>query len=107
MQQIQYARADRCRSGQSSLEVEDFRFSGKIYEVRSPIEDHVVEKPSLVNLTSLGAGDSDPNRDFILHEIRKEVIGAVASDGFLVHVPCLVRPRHPSVDEEEVHRVPF
>jgi len=53
----------------ASLEVEDLGFGGKIDQMVRSVKQHVGEEPRLVNLTSLGAGDSDPDL-FLLEKGR-------------------------------------
>ena len=49
----------------------------------SPIQNHIREKPGLVHLTGLGTGDSDPDGDFVLHQIRQIIIGTIVDLFFI------------------------
>lgn len=51
------------------LKVEYLGFSGKIDQMGSAIENHIGEKLGLVNLTGLGARNSDSDRDFLLDKV--------------------------------------
>jgi hypothetical protein len=75
--------------------------------VRTAIEDHVGEEFGLVNLTSVGAGDSDSDWHFFFNQIRQVVVGAITRGGLLTQIPGFVRPGYASIDEEEVHFVLF
>jgi hypothetical protein len=69
------------------------------------IKDHVREKFRLVNLTSLGTGDSDANRDFVFHKIGQVIIGAIAGGGFLGNVPFVVGPKNAIIYQKKVDRM--
>lgn len=49
------------------LKVKDFGFSSQIDEMGTPIQNHIGKEFGLVYLTGLGARNSDPDRDFVLH----------------------------------------
>ena len=89
------------------LEIEDLRFCGKINEMWSAIKHHVREEFRLVNLTSLGAGNSDPYGHFFFNQVGQIVVGAVAGRCLLIKVPGFVRPRYSPVNEEKIYPVFF
>jgi hypothetical protein len=90
-----------------SLKVEDFGFRGQIDQMGTSVKTHIGKELGLVNLTSLGAGNSDPNGDFLLHQIGEIVIRAITRDGFHTEVSGFVRPCYPTVNKEQVYHVPL
>jgi hypothetical protein len=64
------------------------------------IQHHIGEELGLVDLTSLGAGNSDSYRDFLLHQIRKIVVGTVTRRGLCIEISGLVRPRYSPVNKK-------
>jgi hypothetical protein len=88
-------------------EIDHLGLSGEIDEVGAAVEDHVAEEIVLVNLTSLGAGNSDPDGDLVFHQIVQVVVWAVSGGSFDREVPCLVGPQHAAVDKENVYGVPL
>jgi hypothetical protein len=52
------------------LEIKDLSLCSEINHGTACIHRHIGVKFFLVNLTSIGAGNSDPDGDFILDEIR-------------------------------------
>jgi hypothetical protein len=71
------------------------------------VQNHVRKEVFLVNLTTLCAGDSDTDRNFIVHQIRQVVIGAIACLGLCIEVSPLIGPEHPVIDEKNVDGVPL
>jgi hypothetical protein len=92
-------------SSSGALEVEHLRFGRKVDQMWAAVEQHIGKKLGLVNLTSLGTGDSNPNGDFLFNEIGQVVVGTVTGDRLLSEVPGLVCPGHSTVDEEQIHLV--
>ncbi len=70
----------------SPLEIKDLRFSSQIDKMRAAFQNHVGEKLCLVNLTILGTGDSDPDRDVILHEIGQIIVRAISGFRLLIKI---------------------
>jgi hypothetical protein len=52
------------------LKVKNLSFCSQINKRAACIHGHVREKFCLVNLTSVGAGNSDANGDFVFNQIR-------------------------------------
>jgi hypothetical protein len=75
--------------------------------VWTSIKHHVREELGLVNLTSVGTGNSDSDGDFILDQIRQIIIGTITCHGLYVKIPGPVRPGYPAVDKEYIDIVPF
>jgi hypothetical protein len=75
--------------------------------MRASIQNHIREKFGLVHLTGLGAGNSDPDGDFILHQIGQVVIGAIPRGCFDRQISARIGPFHPIVNKEEIHLMPF
>jgi hypothetical protein len=71
------------------------------------IQHHVGEEFGLVHLTGLGAGDSDPYGDFILHQIGQVVIGAIPRGCFDGQISTGIGPFHTIVNKKEIHLMPF
>ena len=71
------------------------------------VKGHVGEEIGLVNLTSFCAGNSDPDKHILFHEIGEIIVGAVACGCFYIEIPFGVGPEHPVVNEEEIHPVFF
>ena len=61
----------------AELKVEDFRFRRHIDHVPASVKNHVRKKMSLVNLTSIGTGDSDTDGHFVFHQIWQVVIWTI------------------------------
>ena len=70
------------------LKVEHFGFGCQIDQMGTPVQNHVGEKFGLVNLTILGAGDSDPDGHGLFHQIGEIVTGGIPGNGLLVQVPA-------------------
>ena len=70
--------------------------------MRTAVQQHIMEEFRLVNLTSIGTGNSDPDGDFLLDEIRQEVVRAITRDGLYAEIPGLVRPGNPAVGQKHV-----
>jgi hypothetical protein len=68
-------------------EIEHFRFCRQVDQMWPTVEKHVGEKVRLINLTSLGTGDSDSNRDFLLHQVSQIIVWTISGNGFAVEVP--------------------
>jgi hypothetical protein len=89
------------------LEIKDLGFGSHVDQVRAAVQGHVGKEVLLVNLTSLGTGDSNTDRHFVLHQVWQVVAGAVACRGFCVEITPLVGPDHPVIDEKQIDRVPL
>jgi hypothetical protein len=89
------------------LKVEDFGFGSQIDEMGAPIQNHIGKKFGLVHLTGLGAGNSDPDGDLMLHQIGQIVIGAIARGGFAGQIPGRVGPSDPVVNEKQINLMPL
>jgi hypothetical protein len=89
------------------LKIKHFCFRSQIDEMRATGQNHVGEKLGLVNLTSLCAGDSNPDRDFVFHKIGKIITGTVSGFGFFLKISCGIRPHDTIVDEKQIYLVPF
>ena len=74
------------RGPASSLEIKDLCLSSQIDEMRAALQNHIGEKLCLVNLTILGTGDSDPNRDVVLHEIGQIIVRAISGFRLLIEI---------------------
>jgi hypothetical protein len=82
------------------LEIKHLRFGGQIDQMRPPVEDHVGEKIFLVNLTSIGARNSDTDGNLAFDQKGQIIIGAITglrADG---QIPTLVGPHHAIVNQE-------
>jgi hypothetical protein len=75
--------------------------------MRAPIQNHIGEKLGFVHLTGLGAGNSDPDRDLLFHQIGQVIIRAVAGGGFEGQVSAGIGPFYPVVNEKQINRMAF
>jgi hypothetical protein len=71
------------------------------------IQNHIGEEFGLIHLTGLGAGNSDPDRNFILHQIGQVVIGAIPRGCFDGQISAGIGPFHTIVNKKEIHLMPF
>jgi hypothetical protein len=51
------------------------------------IKKHVGEEFRLINLTSLGTGDSDPDRNFLFNKVSQIIVWTIPGDGLDVEIP--------------------
>ncbi len=56
--------------------------------MRAAVQNHVREKLCLVNLTIIGTGDSDPDRDVVLHKIGQIIVRTISGFGLLIKIPA-------------------
>ena len=70
-----------------ALEVEDLGVRCQIDQMGAAVQHHVREKVGVVNLTSLGAGNSNANWNLIFHQVGEIIIGAVPGFCFNGHIP--------------------
>jgi hypothetical protein len=89
------------------LEIEYFRVRSQIDKVRSTVHCHVAEKVVLVNLTRFGTGNSDPDGDLAVHQVRKVIIRAVAGWCRCFEVPGGIGPQHPVINKKNIYGMPF
>ena len=68
----------------------------------SSIQDHIVEKFRLVNLTSVRAWNSDPYGDLLFDQIWQVIVRAITCDGLHGKITCFVRPGDATVNEEKI-----
>jgi hypothetical protein len=94
-------------SGELDSKIEDLGLGSHVDQVGATVQNHVGKEVLLVNLTSLGAGDSDTDGHLVLHQIRQVVIGAIAGWGLCVEVAALIGPEHPLVNKKDVDAVPL
>jgi len=69
------------------------------------IHHHIGKELCLVNLTGLGARNSDPDGYLVLHQVRQIVVGAIAGPGLCIHVPARIRPHHSVINKENINRM--
>jgi hypothetical protein len=69
------------------LKIEHLRFCCQVYQMWPTIQKHVGEECRLINLTSLGTGDSDPDRDFLLHKVSQIIVWTIPGNGFDMEIP--------------------
>jgi hypothetical protein len=85
-----------------TLEVEDLGFDGKIDQVRRSVKQHIGKEFGLVDLTSLGARNSDSDGDLLFDQIRQIVVGTVPGSRLDAEIAGFVCPGHAVVNEENV-----
>jgi hypothetical protein len=83
-----------------ALEIEDFGVRCQIDQMGAAVQHHVREKVGLVNLTSLGAGNSDPDGHLVIDKIGEIVVGAVPRGRFQIEIPVRIGPHDAAVDQE-------
>ena len=69
------------------LKIENFRFCCQVDQMRPTIEKHVGEEVRLINLTSLGTGDSDSDRDFLLNKVSQIIVWTIPGNGLDMEIP--------------------
>jgi len=79
-------------AGFADLKVKNLSFCGQINKRAACIHRHVGVKFCLVNLTSLGAGNSDANGDFVFNQIGQKIIRAIAGSCLCGQIPRRIRP---------------
>ena len=67
--------------------IEHFRFCCQVDQMRPTIEKHIGEEFRLINLTSLGTGDSDSDRDFLLNKVSQIIVWTIPGNGLDMEVP--------------------
>jgi hypothetical protein len=92
---------------ESFLKVEHFSLGGQVDQVGPAVQHHVGEESALVNLTRLGAGNSDTDGNIVLHQIPKVVIGTITGGCFDGKITARIRPHDAAVNEKQIYRVPF
>jgi hypothetical protein len=88
-------------------EVKNLCIRGEIHEMRASVQKHVGKEFGLVNLTSLGAGNSDPDRDFMLYQVGQIILWTIAGYCFDRKIPGGIGPFHASVDKKNIYLVSF
>jgi hypothetical protein len=74
------------------LKIKNLSFGSQINQRAARIHGHVRVKFGLVNLTSVGAGNSDANGDFVFNQIRQKIIRAIAGSCLFGQIPRRIRP---------------
>jgi hypothetical protein len=84
------------------LKIKNLGFSGQGDQFSPGAQAHVGCKAGLVNLTSFGAGGSDPDGNIVLHEIGEVVLDAIPGAGLHAVISGLVRPSDAIVDQADI-----
>jgi hypothetical protein len=90
-----------------ALKIKNFCFRGQIDQMGAPIEQHVREKFRLVDLTSFGAWDSNPDGHLVFNQVWQVIIRTVSGWGFHPQVPLGIGPVDAIVNEKNIRWVPF
>jgi hypothetical protein len=75
--------------------------------MRTAVQSHVREEFGLVNLTGVGAGNSDPDWYPVFNQIGQIIIRAVTRGGLFIQIPVFVGPGDAPIDKKHIRLVPF
>jgi hypothetical protein len=87
------------------LKIEHLGCRGEVDQTGAAVQAHIGEKIGFVNLTILGAGNSDAGGHFLVHQGGEIIGGAIPGGGLAAQIPPLIGPQHAVVDEEEINPV--
>jgi hypothetical protein len=71
------------------------------------IQHHVREEFGLVNLTGLGARNSDSDGHLVVDQIRQIIVGTVSGFGLNAEISLGISPMNAIVDEKQVRLMSF
>jgi hypothetical protein len=92
---------------EACLKIKHLGICGKIDQVGAAIQDHVGGKICLVNLTGIGAWNSDSNGNLLFNEIGEVIVWTVPGCRFDTQISFLVRPQYAVIYKKQVHRMLF
>jgi hypothetical protein len=89
------------------LKIKNLGFCSQINQRATGVHRHIVIKFGLVNLTSVGAGNSDTNGNFVFDQIGQKIIGTVSGRCVFGHIPGRIRPHDTVFNKKNVHLMPL
>ena len=87
--------------------IKHFRFGSQIYQMGGTIKKHVRKEAFLVNLTRLGARNSNANGDLVLDQVGQIIIRAISGGRVNIQISSGISPIHAIVDEKQIRLVSF